>query len=148
MPTNVAQFNAIVAKTVKELPPKAVSRAQRMLAMKVLRGILSKSLVRTGRSRGAWLVAVGAPATGEPTGTGFRSPGQVQSIASAVLAQLPPYSVVWLSNNVNYISHLEYGTDRMPPVAMVARTIAEFVNANLDKLADAGGASYAGAPLP
>jgi len=43
----------------------------------------------------------------------------------AALADLPPFSVVYITNNVNYISFLEEGTPKTLPVGMVAVTVEE-----------------------
>ena len=43
----------------------------------------------------------------------------------AILTGLPAFSVVWLSNNLDYILFLEEGSSRQAPQGMVAVTVQE-----------------------
>lgn len=71
-----------------------------------------------GNSRNNWHVTVGAPFVGEDaTGT-----------AAKILAAIPRQagSVVYLTNNVDYIQRLEYGHSQQAPNGMVRQSVALF----------------------
>ncbi len=79
----------------------------------------------TGRAKGNWQTTIGRPAEGTVDDA---DKGGSRTIAAglAALAALPPYSVVYLTNNLPYILVLESGSwSTQAPRGMVALTLAE-----------------------
>ena len=50
---------------------------------------------------------------------------EVITEAVGVLRSLPPFEMVWISNNVDYIEFLEHGSSQQAPEGMLAVTIEE-----------------------
>lgn len=119
---NLKSFNTAIAAATTELPAEQVKLVQKKLAMDLLRGVMEKSLVDTGLSRGNWHVSIGSPSDALK---GLQNEAAVTAAAAAGLEALGDFDVVYLNNNVHYVSYLENGTPRIPAVAMVARTLAE-----------------------
>tara|TARA_R100000152_G_C6759123_1_gene183033 strand:- start:134 stop:598 length:465 start_codon:yes stop_codon:yes gene_type:complete len=104
---DVSDLNAAIVDFQKEVEID-VTTIQRKIAMDLLRGVVMKTPVDTGRARGNWQITIGAPASNElgskdKTGSGTVSKGQ-KRVNSA-----KPYGIIWLTNNVPYIGVLEFG---------------------------------------
>jgi hypothetical protein len=82
--------------------------------------IITATRVDTGRARGGWVAGVDSQPTGEgsPDKTGKRT---INKANSKVIKSIGKF--YYLVNNVHYVVHLEYGTDRTPPDAMVRNAI-------------------------
>ncbi len=123
MPVNDVQFNAEVAafkaKTLEE-----VVTLHRLLSLEMLRRLVLRTPVDTGRARGEWQLTIGAASDAE---LGRLDPGggAELSLAVAKLAVLPPFSQVWISNNLDYIEVLEAGSSQQAPEGFFSITVAE-----------------------
>jgi hypothetical protein len=121
--SNLKEFNREVEDFVKTLPQKHIVPFQKKLVLEALKRVVLKTPVDTGRARGNWQVTIGSPAEGQLEGTG--SSDAVIARGLAVLANLQPYQIVWISNNVDYIEFLEHGSSKQAPEGMLALTIEE-----------------------
>ena len=80
--------------------------------------------VDTGRARGNWQAAVGAPVDVEidrldPSG------GETIAAASRALIGLGAFKTIFITNNVPYIQALENGNSKQAPAGMVAIALSE-----------------------
>ena len=115
--TGLASFNASVTKITKDLPRQVATLMQQKTTASVYIGAAEKTPVDTGHARRAWMIGIGEKPKGEDETEDEAELGKLDG--------LPPFSVTWVANNVNYIGYLEHGTDRRGPVGMIARTMAE-----------------------
>ena len=120
--TNLNQFTLELEDFQKKVETDGVAFL-RLVALQVLQGVIFLPPVDTGRARGNWQVSQGSPIetpleVTDPAGAGTLSRGTTRLLA-IVLGE-----TVWITNNVEYISYLEHGTDRMAAQPMVAPTLA------------------------
>lgn len=94
------------------------------ISMELLKKLINKSPVDTGRFRGAWVVGRNAadrsePDTADPSGTSTEIKGinDINSIREG--------DIVYLSNNLDYALMLEYGWSKQAPAGMVAISLNE-----------------------
>lgn len=128
--TNLKQFNAAMKREARKMTRDDFSAFLRKISFDILGRIQSRSLIKTNRSRGNWLVSVGQPREDELPPPYPLDDVRPQEIAETALQALEhdPYSVVWFANNVEYISFLEFGTDRIDPVGMLSRAFGDYVD--------------------
>ena len=126
MESNLAQFNSEVTQFARSIPGK-ITLLQKKIVLEALRRLVEKTPVDTGRARGNWQVTIGSPSEGQLDQT---DPVGAATIAAglAALAGLPPFQVVWISNNIDYIEELEHGHSKQAPEGMLAITIEELRN--------------------
>jgi hypothetical protein len=126
--TDVTAFNREIAEFADTLTPAAARTLIRKIGGKVLRGVVFKTPVDTGRARGNWIVSHGEPAQGE-TGLVDRGSGTDRRATigegDLELRKTEVGTTVWISNNVPYIRKLEHGHSGQAPEGMVAVTLAE-----------------------
>ena len=83
------------------------------ICMEVTNGVVLKTPVDTGRARANWLPSLDAPSN---AASGRTDPSGGSVIASAQsIAQQAAGRVFYLTNNLPYIRHLEYGLYGQPP---------------------------------
>ena len=124
MINDVTKFNRGVKKWLYKLDNEALIKAQRKIAMDLLRKIVKYTPVDTGRARGNWQVTIAAPAEGEVKKEKNRGP--VNARGRAVLNGLDkPFQIVYLTNNVPYIVNLENGHSQNSPNGMVRLSMSE-----------------------
>jgi len=85
---------------------KLMSLTIRDVGLQALRGVVLKTRVVTGRTRGNWQTSIGTPLTGtlerlDPSGA------QAIGQGSGVIKQVKPFDTIWLVNNVPWIQNLE-----------------------------------------
>jgi len=98
----------------------------RKVALEVLRRVVMRTPVESGRARGNWQTSVGAPMVGE-TGRTDKSGGAVIGSAVPIIESWDASNVaIFLMNNVPYIQRLEDGYSDQAPSGMVKITVAEF----------------------
>lgn len=121
---SLEQFNKEIDAFTRDLVPAEVVKLQKKLVLEALQRIVKKTPVDTGRARGNWQTTIGESAE---TAIEVLDPDGGETIAKglAAIGQLPPYSIVWISNNVNYIEFLEGGSSKQAPAGMVALTVEE-----------------------
>ena len=84
----------------------------------IFKGIRKDTPVDTGRARGNWQCTIGAPFVGEDAN------GSDEQILRTIPRRAG--SVVYLTNNVQYIQPLEYGHSTKAPNGMVRINVARF----------------------
>lgn len=97
----------------------------RKVGAEVLRSVVLKSPVDTGRFRANWVVSYGPTTT---TVTGL-DPSGIEAINRGLrLIQLmnPGQDELWISNSLPYARRLEYGWSGQAPAGMVRITLAQF----------------------
>lgn len=137
--TNLKQFNAKLKAAAVNLTQVQLVLFQKKIALDLLKGVTEKTPVDTGRARGGWQLTINQIPSGElefsavnkTSGKRTKAPslseaGQDQFNANVQeLAKLKPFSVVYISNNVSYITYLENGTSSQAPSGMVLLTLQE-----------------------
>jgi len=135
----VLELNAFTDKVL----PENLVLFHKKLSLQVLRGVVMRTPVDTGRARGNWQLGVETVPTGEVTdfekpqatsgeaGKKKRRP-QFNAVGKATferglanLAALKPFSVVFITNNVPYIEPLENGHSKQAPNGMVKVTLEQ-----------------------
>lgn len=96
----------------------------RKVAMDLLRSLVLKSPVDTGRFRGNWQVQY----TLQPRTLGVVDRAGTTTIATATqdLSYLRLGETIYLVNHLPYAVPLEYGHSKQAPVGMVRLTVTEF----------------------
>ena len=123
---NLNSFNMEIGKFAAGIPDKVVV-FQKKIVLEALRRIVMRTPVDTGRAKGNWQVSINEPAEGtidEGISPNI-SDGEVIEKGLVALATLPPYSVVWIANNLEYIEFLEHGSSKKAPDGMVALAVQE-----------------------
>lgn len=115
---NLAKFNSGLAAFQAEVILQA-TRIQRVIAFELLRRIIIKTPVDTGRARNNWQVTINEPAEGESNDPQASSTG-VSTINSVGLGQ-----TIFITNNVPYIIFLEEGSSGQAPAGMLEISISE-----------------------
>jgi hypothetical protein len=141
----LAEFNKALKETAEKLLPQQVKLLQQKIALELLRRIVMKTPVDTGRARGNWQLTLKERAEGEvgedildatAAGTGeqaqdanaVRAAGTVIEGAAKVLRGLKPFSICYITNNVPYIVYLEEGSSKQAPQGMVALSLHEMLS--------------------
>lgn len=126
--TNLPAWQASIGRFTQGVMTR-VLQAQKKLAFDVLRGIVQKNPVRTGRSRAGWFVSVGdAPRTdtSPPRQQAYPNASAVISRGENGIARTQPSQATWIYNNVEYIRRLEFDFfSRQAPQGMVRVTLSE-----------------------
>lgn len=111
-----------------------VRMAVQKIAMQVLRGVVMKTPVDTGRARSNWHVSLSAPDLSEReayapgSGLGLGEGGNAAATitaGSATIETAPAYGMIYLSNGLPYIMRLETGWSQQAPAGMVKMTLDE-----------------------
>lgn len=127
MPTNVAKFNVALESAAKKIRGD-LEKFYRMVCIEVLKRIVLRTPVDTGRARGNWQAELGRAASGVLDVTGSKGEMTSFSIDKGIqkLSDIPPYSLVHLTNNVEYLYYLEYDRrSEQAPEGMVEITLTE-----------------------
>jgi len=119
---NISKFNAGLA-----LEPAIFDKKFKLLLQKVggevLRGVVLKTPVDTGRARGNWQVSVTSPPSTELNAVD-RSGGGTIAEGLSKMSEQRGGNAIWIVNNLPYIEALESGHSRQAgPGVMVAATI-------------------------
>lgn len=124
MAQNAFQFALSLERLANELTDETMQLVTRKLALQALSGVVLKSPVDTGRFRGNWNVSID---TADRSISDTTDKGGSATIAkgSAVINAVPPYRVIWLSNNLPYARRLETGWSKQAPAGVLALTLAE-----------------------
>lgn len=121
-----ARFN-LDLKRFNDLTEKQHAQLLKKVSFQLLKLIVQKNPVKTGRSQNNWQVAVDT-AAGDAIIDGVRSQGVVIDSGFSALASVKPFSTVVLYNNVQYIIALEDGSSTQAPQGMVQISILEVEN--------------------
>ncbi len=106
MPTNLAQFNAALTASETKIKGDFKKFHQQVIA-ELFRRIVMRTPVDTGRARGNWQIELGGPAQGTLEVIDKSGDGTILK-EIAKLSDIPPFSLVHISNNLSYISYLEH----------------------------------------
>ena len=121
---SLVKFQRELAKASKDLTERQFILFHKKVVLEALARIVQKTPVDTGRARGNWQVGIGQPITTETDAKEKSGAGTLNRGVTA-LASLPPFAVVFISNNVQYIEYLENGTSKQAPKGMIMVTIEE-----------------------
>ncbi len=127
MGTNVRQFNQALAASAKKIHGD-FEKFYKSVCIEVLKRIVYRTPVDTGRARGNWQAEIGGAASGtlEVSGSEGEMADFAMNAGIAKLSDIPAFSIVHLTNNLEYIYYLEY--DRRSsqfPSGMVEITLSE-----------------------
>lgn len=98
----------------------------RKIALDILRRLVMRTPVDTGRARGNWQVSVGSPAQTAVDATDKGGGATIEAAVPTVEGWDASKVAIFLMNNVPYISALEDGHSDQAPSGMVKITLAEF----------------------
>lgn len=140
MTTSFEKFNRQLGEFGEKIDSVSLPKLQRLIALTVLRGVVLKTPVASGRAQGNWQLMTGTTVNSEVPGT-IRIVGKGKKKrkrwASSVgggpvgagMANLKPqpgFQTIYVFNNVPYINRLEQGHSKIQaPLGMVAVTLAE-----------------------
>ena len=99
----------------------------RLVALKILRGVILKTPVDTGIARASWVVGVG-----QKHERFIAQQGQTAQTPN-IPERRPPSSEIIISNYVPYIHSLDKGSSTQAPNGMVALTLSE-VKQEIDRI--------------
>lgn len=121
MKNNLTNFKVSLEK-FGQLTNEKHAQLVRLVTLDVLRRVVLKSPVRTGRFRANWNVGVGKPnlSTSEETANTAMQKGQAQ-----VKGIEDGKIVVYVSNNLDYAEALENGSSKQAPQGVLGVTVAE-----------------------
>ena len=125
--SNVVKFNLELEAASKKIKGDLV-KFYKQVSLEVLKRIVFRTPVDTGRARGNWQLEIGRAATGVLDVKGSRGAMADFTISKGIskLADIPAFSLVHITNNLSYIYYLEYDR-RSPqfPEGMVEITLTE-----------------------
>jgi hypothetical protein len=100
---------------------EAVTKKKRLIGLKVLRGVVLKTPVDTGRARANWQLSINIPKTD------IKNTTKNTSVAdgNTKLKTIKLGEDIYITNNLPYIGVLERGHSKQAPRGMVALTLAE-----------------------
>ena len=126
MSTNLKQFDDNLVAAAEKINGKFEDFYYGVI-LETFRRIDRRTPVLTGLAQLNWQITFGSPATEilELSGGGDQSESVIEREAMK-LSGIPPFSIVFITNNVEYISFLEY-VRRSPqhPEGMVEITLSE-----------------------
>ena len=124
MPTNLAQFNAALTASEKKIKGDIKKFHQQVIA-ELFKRIVLRTPVDTGRARGNWQIEIGGPAQGTLEVVDKDGDPTI-SKEVAKLSDIPPFSLIHISNNLEYISYLEHDKrSKQHPEGMVEISLTE-----------------------
>lgn len=115
------QFRQAMGEVVRRAGDRQ-AQVVRKVAIELMRGMVQKSPVDTGRFRGNWQCAVGAVNTLTTTSTA--NDAEVRTALS--VEGWKPGQTIYLTNSLPYAKRLEYGWSKQAPQGMVRLTVQEY----------------------
>ena len=137
MVTNsMTKFNKALEEFTEHIAPEMLVTFQKRIVLELLRRVVLKTPVDTGRARGNWQVEVGTPPSGvlerdakgedaEASDVSTADAGRVIADALAKLGRLGFGEVVWVANNLEYVIFLEEGSSDQAPAGMLRVSLEE-----------------------
>lgn len=125
--SNAAKFNAELEKAATKIQGD-FQKFYRQVCLEVLKRIVLRTPVDTGRARGNWQLEIGRAASGVLSVGGSEDSMADLAISKGItkLSQIPPFSLVHITNNLEYIYYLEYDKrSQQFPEGMVEITLTE-----------------------
>lgn len=128
-------FSLDISKFIEKTTKNAEAKV-RIICLDLLTGIVIKTPVDTGRARANWQASINTPKTGEINYDGDAGSGAVAGMTSGGsnfaigrgdgAVKQAPGNVFWITNNLPYISRLEFeGWSKQASKGMVRVTIDE-----------------------
>lgn len=121
------KFRGITPKQAKAMLDDAGNKAIRALALEVVKRIVLRTPVKTGRARGNWNVGVGSPDSAY-TDNIDKGGWQTISRGHAIIGGSGEGQIIYITNSLPYILSLEHGWSEQAPAGMVSVTLAELQN--------------------
>lgn len=106
MPSNDRAFVLEVSAFTNELLPARFLEFQKMLARELIRRVVPRTRVKTGRARGGWRIGIGSVPV-ESERTLDKNGGPTINAGIAKLAELVPNQTIYVANPVPYAIFLE-----------------------------------------
>ncbi len=128
MSSNINEFDRDLRYFAEVLVPQELHKIVQKLALEVLRRIVLRTPVDTGRARGNWMVAVNQVPQGIIK---IDKLSREQATAFALNSGVPvierskPFTSISVANNLPYIGVLEFGGSKQAPQGMVRVTLAD-----------------------
>jgi len=150
--SDLAKLNSMMAEVTKNLLPRQTAMFHRKIHLEVLKRVVMRTPVDTGRARGGWQSSVGHVGTGESSYEGRENASDPKAPRRAVggpaaahavnqgvgaSAAIQGYTMSYITNNVHYVKYLENGTSQQAPKGMVGVTLIEiglWLKTNLARL--------------
>lgn len=109
MPTNLQKFNTSLESASKKIKGD-LEKFYKQVCLEVLKRIVLRTPVDSGRARGNWQLEIGRSAVGVLDVVGSAGEMGDDAIGRGVtkLSDIPPFSLVHITNNLSYIYYLEY----------------------------------------
>lgn len=105
---NLEAFNRDLEKFIEDKMPEEVHAIQTQVALEALTRIVDKTPVDTGRTRANFQVTITRPSE-RVLGNKDKRGSSTINKGAAVIGGAPPFSLIWISNNVPHILVLEEG---------------------------------------
>lgn len=106
----VAQFEREIKAFAEKRLPEEVVKLQRMVSLELLTRVVDRSPVDTGRLRASWQLSINRTSRRvAPYKRAKDTAQQVIDRGKAAISSLPPFSAVYLSNNIEYLEVIEFG---------------------------------------
>lgn len=124
---NVAKFNVELEKAATKIKGD-MHKFYRQVCIEVLKRIVLRTPVQTGRARGNWQTEIGRAASGVLSVEGSEGSMADMAISGGIskLADIPAFSVVHITNNLEYLYYLEYERrSSQYPEGMIEVTLTE-----------------------
>lgn len=128
--TNLRQFNKELNKAADFIQGD-MAKWYRKVIFEVFKRIVLRTPVDTGRARGNWQLEAGRSASGtvEIEGNEGEMADHAMRNAETILATIPAFSLVHITNNVEYVYYLEYDKrSSQHPEGMVEITLTEMAS--------------------
>lgn len=128
MPSNINQFDKELRFFAEVQVPQEFNAIVQKLSLEILRRIVIKTPVDTGRARGNWMVAINSIPQGIIEIERL-SESQAQAFALSngipIIKSAKPFTAISIANNLPYIGVLEMGSSKKAPQGMVRVSLAE-----------------------
>lgn len=107
--SNLAKFNIELEAASKKIHGD-FTKFYKMVCLETLKRIVFRTPVLTGRARGNWQVEIGGAASGviDVEGSAGEMADRVMQNGIQKLSDIPAFSIIHITNNLEYISYLEY----------------------------------------
>lgn len=109
----------------EKIMPKAHADFCKMVAFEVLRGVVFKNPVKTGLSRGNWIVKLDSPVKTPKDKLDKQGSMTVNAGMGVISGARPMHQIIYLTNLISYIGLLENGHSKQAPSGMVELTLNE-----------------------
>lgn len=122
---NLNDFNRELKEFGQDLVPEEHLTLQKTIAIDLLRRIIFRTPVDTGRARGNWQVNRGRALEQSIPQLDKQGVSTLAQGANTITLATLPYGVITIFNNVNYINILEGGGSQQAPTGMVSVSVVE-----------------------